>query len=421
MRILGNTVYRLDDYVGARGFQEQALGIYRDIGDRQGESHALSNLGVFAEDLGNYVQAQVSYEQALSIWREIGFRQGESVILTNLGYICHHEGMYAEAKVFYEQAWQTSREIGFRMGEGWGPVTLALLSHHQGDNETALVYSRQALRIAEEIGDRENQGFALVHLGHSQAGLGRWAEAGDAYRRALTLRQELGQHNLALETQAGLARVSLTQGDLLQARKHVQPILEHLETGWLDGTDEPFRVYLTCYQVLLASNDSRATELLCTAYRLLQGQAEKIQDEALRRSFLGNVAAHHEIVETYRDLCAVQPQRQFYPEQPEDHSQTIIVRLPSAKAARGRPLREGGYVPVTWMVAAPADDAIASKVARRRHRLLRLVREAAAQGAVPRVADLAAALEASRGTIKRDLAALRRDGHPVQTRGTRGG
>jgi len=37
------------------------------------------------------------------------------------------------------------------------------------------------------------------------------------------------------------------------------------------------------------------------------------------------------------------------------------------------------------------------------------------------VGDLAAALAVSEPTVRRDLAALRRAGHPVQTRGSRGG
>ena len=64
----------------------------------------------------------------------------------------------------------------------------------------------------------------------------------------------------------------------------------------LDGAVNPFRVYLTCYRVLKAGRDPRAQEVLGTAYRQLQERAAKITDEAIRRSFLENVAAHREIV-----------------------------------------------------------------------------------------------------------------------------
>jgi hypothetical protein len=76
----------------------------------------------------------------------------------------------------------------------------------------------------------------------------------------------------------------------------VEEILGFLEENSLDGTDEPFRVYLTCYRVLQATGDPRAEEILDRAHRLLRERASRIGDESLWRSFLENVAAHGEIV-----------------------------------------------------------------------------------------------------------------------------
>ena len=72
----------------------------------------------------------------------------------------------------------------------------------------------------------------------------------------------------------------------------------------------------------------------------------------------------------------------------------------------GRPLREDEFVAVSWTVASPEDEAIAGKVARRRQRIVRLLREAQAQGAVPAHGHLAEALGVSRRTIERDMAAM---------------
>jgi hypothetical protein len=104
-----------------------------------------------------------------------------------------------------------------------------------------------------------------------------------------------------MESLAGLARVSLAQGDASQAQAlaQVEEILSYLETGTLDGTEEPFRIYLTCYRVLRASQDPRARTVLNTAHRLLGERTAKISDEELRRSFLDNVAVHREIVSEF--------------------------------------------------------------------------------------------------------------------------
>ena len=94
-------------------------------------------------------------------------------------------------------------------------------------------------------------------------------------------------------------------------------------------------------------------------------------------------------------------------------------RIGATGAPGGRTLSEDDRVEVAWTVSTPADDRISDRIERRRHRLLRLVGEAAEQGGSPTVEDIAAALGASPATVRRDLSALRSQGHEVQTRGTR--
>ena len=310
LRNLGIISHHQADDAGAIAYYEQALHIYREIGDQPGESALLNNLGNVYADQGDDAGARACYEQSLRICREIGDRYGDGMVLGNLGIFSHRLGDYAGAMTYYEQSLCIYREIGERRGEGFTLAYLGLLSHHLGDDEAAREYSQQALLIAQELGNRHIQGYALTNLGHALAGLELLAEAAEAYRQALILRRELDQHHLATEPLAGLACVCLAQGNLHQAQAQIEEVLGHLETQTpstgsghgLDGTDEPFRVYLTCYRVLRANQDPRAQVILDTAYSLLQEQAAKISDEELRRSFLENVAAHREIVEEMRTL-----------------------------------------------------------------------------------------------------------------------
>jgi hypothetical protein len=138
-------------------------------------------------------------------------------------------------------------------------------------------------------------------LGHVLARLGHPAEAANTYWQGLTLRREKGQHHLAVEPLAGLARVSLAHGDPTEALAHVGEILDYLQDhSALLGTLEPLRIYLTCYRVLLANEDGHAEEVLDAAYRLLQERAATIEDEDLRRSYLENVVVHREIAALWK-------------------------------------------------------------------------------------------------------------------------
>ena len=106
---------------------------------------------------------------------------------------------------------------------------------------------------------------------------------------------------------AGLAEATLALGEPVQAQAHIAEILAYLEQhGALRGTWDPFRIYLACYHVLRANGDPRAGAILATGHRLLQEQASRIPDEAMRRSFLENVAENRELAAEF--AAAQQPQ-----------------------------------------------------------------------------------------------------------------
>jgi tetratricopeptide (TPR) repeat protein len=297
---LGNLKAEHGDYNGAKVCYEQALHIVRRIDDPRSVGHVLRDLGNAAVAQGDYDEARDYCRRSLETRRSIGDRKGEADSLSSVGELSDRVGDYITAREYLEQALQLSHEIGDLRGEGCELTSLGLLSHHLGDDEAALEYSQQGLEITRELRDRIGQGRALTIQGHALLGLDHVEEAANAYREALTLRHELGQLHLAMEPLAGIARVCKTQNDSTKAQTHVEEIMDFLIDNTLDGPEEPFRIYLTCYRVLHANGDPRAQEILNTAHNLLQEQSVRISDEKLRRSFLENVRAHREILSELR-------------------------------------------------------------------------------------------------------------------------
>ena len=100
-----------------------------------------------------------------------------------------------------------------------------------------------------------------------------------------------------MEAVAGLARVALARGDAAQARIEVQTLLDYRASGGtFDGTEEPLRIVLTCWQVISAANDARADGLLADAHADLHAQAAHIADARLRNSLL-HAVPHHRAIE----------------------------------------------------------------------------------------------------------------------------
>jgi predicted ATPase/class 3 adenylate cyclase len=302
---LGNIFAEQGDFDDAERQLTEALRICREIGDRRGEGLALMNLGIICVEQGDYASATTYCRRSLRIYREIGDRQGECWTLNNIGLILFYVGDYAKAESYCQQALGIFRELGDQQNEATALSNFSLLFSISGQNESAQEYGRQALLIARHVGDPSTEAEALTHLAHALSSQGKLKKAVEAYYEGLTIRRELGEENMAMETLAGLARVALAQEEPAQAQAWVEEILSHLETGTLDGTYEPARIYLTCYRVLEANQDPRAAEILATAHNLLQERAAKIEDEEMRRSFLENVPAHRELIEVWEKAGAI--------------------------------------------------------------------------------------------------------------------
>jgi hypothetical protein len=109
----------------------------------------------------------------------------------------------------------------------------------------------------------------------------------------------MSQQHLTIEPLAGQARIKMMQGKTNEAQVLIEEILSFLDNHTIDGLDEPMQVYLTCFQVLRANRDSRAGDLINTAYKILKERADEIKDEEMRHSYLDNVAVNREIIDAW--------------------------------------------------------------------------------------------------------------------------
>ncbi|VXD13575.1 hypothetical protein PL8927_270041 [Planktothrix serta PCC 8927] len=196
----GNALNRLGLAYGSLGqnqqaidYHQQALTIYQEIGDRSGEAKVLNNLGVAYVSLGQNQQAIDYHQQALTIYQEIGDRSGEGHALNNLGFAYRFLGQYQPAIDYYQQALTIVREIGDRSGEEAKVLNnLGVAYRSLVQNQQAIDYHQQALTISQEIGNREGEGNALKYLGDFYLCFRQYQQAIDYYQQALTIYQEIG-------------------------------------------------------------------------------------------------------------------------------------------------------------------------------------------------------------------------------------
>ena len=293
---LGVVFLSQGDYSRARPYMEEALDLFRAMGYRYREAIALGNLGVIAYEKGDYGEAKRLHLEATRINYETNDRFGIASSFSNLGDIARDEGQYMEARSMYEKGLALSREMGDQHLEGLFIGNLSLLYVSLGDYPAAIDLGRQAWKLAQELEVPRFEAYAASRLAEALLSGGRLDEAEGMYRQAIDLQRKLNLENNAAESLAGLARIAWLRSDFSQAQTLVLELLQHLEQKNLDGTDDPARVYLTCYQVLEAAQDGRAIQVLEAGYRIIQKRASKMDSAASRQSFLENVPSNRELV-----------------------------------------------------------------------------------------------------------------------------
>jgi predicted ATPase/DNA-binding SARP family transcriptional activator len=299
LRYLGNALIKLGERQRGNECLEQALHIHRQVGDRAQEQAVLLYLGATHLEQHDYPAGRDYLEGALRLIQATGDRPLEARIQNALGYASAALGDLEVALGHHQISRQISQQIGDPLQESHALHNLCTVNRKLGRLDTAETFGREALRLALEHHLLDPEGYAWLHLGYVLLDMGRLPAAGDAFARSRSAWLSLDRPPLVTEATAGLAEAALRQGDLAEALDRVERVLPALAKGALDGSDEPFRIYLACYRVLQAHADPRARALLEQAHDLLSRQGSLLAGEESRAAFLHNVPAHRDIVDLW--------------------------------------------------------------------------------------------------------------------------
>ena len=400
-----NAVYTVN-YPRATDYLQKALSIYQALGDPQGQIHCLTGLMSAAELDGNCFLSFSYGQQCMALAKATGDPHciGRAFFTVGLNY--YDIGDMEAAEVHLRQALHLDETTGDRRRQAVTHFYLGEVAAERGDLETAQAHLDTALEILREVRDLSWEGDALAALGRLALLQGNPATAAERLRAAYRRRRELDEPAYAVIDLSYLALAELALEDEEAAWQHSQEAVTELEAG-LPGVEHPQRIYYNHFRVAEAIRRwAAARAALEAAGRVVAKRAERIGDPALRGKYLTG----HRVNRAIAEALAAQP--------PPGH---LRVRLARADAPRHRRPTPDETVVVTWTVDAGEEDAALAEregqVALRRQRLLRLLAEAEAAGARPTVADLAGALDVSPRTVRADIAALRRQGHPIRTRG----
>lgn len=177
-----------------------ALPLRRELKDRRGEAAALGGLAGVSNAQGNLPKALELYQQVLAIRQELNDRRGEAQTLHSLGQAYRGQNNLKEASANFTKALQIRRELKERRGEAQSLIELGAIERSQGRPKQALDNYNQALAVFREFSDRGNEAVTLNSIGVVYLSQFQPREALPYFEQAYKAQEELGQRRAAATT-----------------------------------------------------------------------------------------------------------------------------------------------------------------------------------------------------------------------------
>ncbi len=204
----GMLAYVQDDHEYAVALLEQALSLYREIGNAQGIAMCLNNLGNIALDGGDYERATALYEESLTLKRSLGDIWGTAVSLSNLGEVAIDQGAYKHATLLLEESVTLSRTLGNTYGIAASLRSLGDVVLYQSDVERATALQEESLALWKGLDDKHGIALAFSRLGNVARARGLFERALALYKQSLTLLRYIGDKRAIAECLEGVAGVA---------------------------------------------------------------------------------------------------------------------------------------------------------------------------------------------------------------------
>ncbi len=235
----GNTLAAADatrligDAQGFQGRGEQAIATYQRAlailqglgGEHEKTGAILNNMAGDYLNMGQLDRAEQLYRKAKYHFQQAGDKVNSGVALGNVADVLYLRGKLPDAAKLYQQVIDK-----FPSGQGYAMYRLADLELAQGQAKKAHDLATQAVELIRPThGGYQYLTGAMVVLGDALMAQGDLAGARQQYQQTLEIRQKMGERDLAAESQASLAELSLEEGRPEQAETLLRTAITEFE------------------------------------------------------------------------------------------------------------------------------------------------------------------------------------------------
>ena len=298
---LGIIAFYQNQFAQAKNQIEEAIVLFKELDDRHNIVRCQDILGSLAINSGKYEEAIQIYEQTLTLCQTIDWPYGEAYVLAHFADCYFELGQYAKSRQLHQEVVLLAKQLNDRVAESVSLDTIGLTYHFENQYQEAQQHFEMALALHDTINYPRGKAFILNHFGLLLANQEEIEQAGIYLYEALMLRGEATEKPASMDTEAALAWLDMARGDVDFAVMRAQDVRNWLQENGTSGVELPLQVYFQCHTIFkLANQQIEAESCLDAAYQLLQLQADQLQDDELKQSFLHNVPYHHRIWKTWQ-------------------------------------------------------------------------------------------------------------------------
>ena len=217
---LGYLAYQQQDFYPAWASLEEALSLYRELGDKKGVARSLINVGWAAIYEGDEERAMVPLEEGLAAARESGDEWSVIYALNALASLATSVGEgFERAEALWEEALAWGRKLGDVHQVSAVLLNMGYAKMELGDYQGAEVLTEEALALSRKLKDTQGEAMSLLNLGITAARRGDLGRARALLEESLPSHRDLGAIRDIAENLEALAEVAGERGEVRRAAR----------------------------------------------------------------------------------------------------------------------------------------------------------------------------------------------------------
>ncbi|HWJ12542.1 MAG TPA: HD domain-containing phosphohydrolase [Gemmatimonadaceae bacterium] len=261
---------RLGEWDASEAAARESLAAARESKESRRLAESLVRLGraIMERETG---EAAVLYQQALGLFRQDGDRRGEARCQIGIGNIHQRAGELAEAEAAFNLGLECAERARASDLAGLAALNLGVLNLARGQTDLASTRYGEALDRFTSASNESYRLMTLFNMAHLARESEDWGAASVLYEQVMAVASRVGQPDMELGARAGQALAALALGQRSFAEDAMRWVRANVETRpewWFQGRDlvDALRIRLAAER----GDDTHAIRLLDDAVELAE-------------------------------------------------------------------------------------------------------------------------------------------------------